>query len=670
MKQANARLGAWARLCVSLTRSARKCVSSAGRCVSSARMCVSLGATAALFTAVVSLPARGMSQLPQFDDLDLSPDGSHLLMIRASGEVYDVVVRNLATDEDLTLYAGDPDTGLVNWCRWGNLTRVVCSVRTYAPAPRIGQVTHTRLFAVDRDGKHLLPLVPKAKNRERWPQVWNAQVQDRVLSWLVEDDEHILIQLNRDHANRPSVYRLNIYDNNLIREYRPRTKVRRWYSTFDGKVRLAIGYENESTPVVYRVKGREMKRYTGPAYQSDIPPQPVGFSDDGKFVYMSMTNGQDRHALYKVEVETGAVVEEIFRDPDFDVFGGVIMHPESGEPVGVSYLAHHPRLVWFEPKLKALFTKIREQLPGAEMRLVSTDTGYDRFIVHSYGDIAPRYYLYDRPSGKLTLIGRDFLDLADEDVVDLVPVKYRTRDALDIPAYLATPKTAGPHPTILLPHGGPYSRDSAEFDGWTQYFINQGFAVLKPNYRGSVGYGESYMQAGYKQWGLKMQEDLMDGLQWLVDQGIADADRVCVVGASYGGYTALVSAYKYADRIACAVSLAGISDLEDMVIRMYNFDLAQRNRERIQDSKDLAANSPIRQVQSISVPVLLLHGKRDTVVRVKQSRRFAQALTKHGKPHRYVEQEQGDHFLSMASQREEFFEEVSAFLDEHISPGE
>jgi dipeptidyl aminopeptidase/acylaminoacyl peptidase len=175
------------------------------------------------------------------------------------------------------------------------------------------------------------------------------------------------------------------------------------------------------------------------------------------------------------------------------------------------------------------------------------------------------------------------------------------------------------------------------------------------------------MQAGYRQWGLKMQEDLMDGLTWLVGEGVTDPEKVCVVGASYGGYTALVSAYKFSDRVTCAVSMAGISDLEKMVERFYSFELVKRNRERIQPSAQLAANSPIHQVEAIRVPLLLLHGDRDTVVRVKQSRRMARALEESGKPFRYVEQANGDHFLSMESQRMEFFAELDRFLDEHLN---
>ncbi len=613
--------------------------------------------------------AAGLGSIPQFDDLNLSPDGKHLMMVRSSGEAYDLVVRNLEAGSDARLLQGGGDNGLINWCRWASDSRLICSVRYYLPAPRLGHIARTRLIAMDVDGSNRLGLVPRAKSLQRRPREWNAQVQDRIVSWLADDPEHVLVQLNRDRPNRPSVFRLNIYTNKLARVQRSRDKIRRWYATNQGDVRLAIGYRDERHPVIYRVDGHRLFEFSGLGFQSEIPPQPLGFSADQSEVFMSLANGEDRRGIYRVDMNTGKVVEALYRDPDFDVFGGIIAHPASGEPVGVSYLGHHPKLAWFDERLADLFGAIKAALPGSQMRLISSDVAYQRFVLKTYGGIGPRYYLYDRAGAAAKLIGLDYPELDDADVVDLEPVYYTTRDDLEIPAYLARPRGPGPFPTVLLPHGGPYARDSAEFDAWSQYLVNHGIAVLKPNYRGSVGYGEAYMQAGYQQWGLKMQEDLMDGLDWLVAEGIADPARVCVVGASYGGYTALVAAYKYTDKINCAVSLAGISDLEETVERLYNFDLAERNRERIQSGRELRANSPIRQVDSIDVPLLLLHGKRDTVVRVKQSRMFAAALERAGKPFRYVEQDNGDHFLSVTSQRKEFFVEMRDFLTEHLSPG-
>ena len=627
------------------------------------------GACAGLVLMSALAHGSGLKQLPRFDDIDLAPDGKHLLMVRAGAQVYDLVVRDLATAQDTTLYEGDLDKGLVNWCRWANEERIVCSVRSSLAAPRIGQITRTRLFAINADGSQFRFLVPKARNLERRPVEYEAQVQDRLVSWLMADRAHVLVQLKREVANRPSVYRLNIYDGSLVRVKRARGKVRRWYASHDGVVRMALGYRNESEPVLYAVEGRRLKAFDAPSFDSELPPQPLGFSTDLQSVYMSMTNGADRHGLYRVSLADRQVQEQLYTDPDFDVFGSLVLDPVTGEPSGVRYLAHHPEIRLFEPTLETVFDRVQTLLPGRRMKLLSADLSFNKLVFYSYGGVMPGYYLYEVSTDALSLIGLDYPAYESATVVDLQPVTYPTRDGLQIPAYLAVPPGPGPHPAVLLPHGGPYARDSAEFDVWTQFLVDRGIAVLKPNYRGSVGYGEAYMQAGYKEWGLKMQQDLLDGLHWMIDQGIALEQRACVVGASYGGYSAMVFAYKYADQIRCAVSLAGISDLVAMVRRLYGFDLVQRNRERIQEGGALKANSPLHQVENVGVPVLLVHGDRDSVVRVRQSRNMAKALAQAGKPHQYVELPGGDHGLSSNAQRTAFLAALESFLEQHLLSG-
>jgi acetyl esterase/lipase len=450
-----------------------------------------------------------------------------------------------------------------------------------------------------------------------------------------------------------------------------RQQVRRWYADGDGKVVLALGYIDGADPVMYRVDGRRLVDYDGPEWTSEIPPAPLGFSADGERVFMNMTNGTDRHGIYSVRYEDGAVLGPVYTDAQFDVFATLVQDPDSGEPTGLLYLGHHPRMVWFDPDVGALFDSIRAALPGRELGIVTNDARYRRFVLRSYGGIVPRFYLYDRTSGRTRLIGREYDGLDDATIVDLEPVSYPTRDGSAIPAYLAVPRDrpARKLPTILFPHGGPYARDSAEFDYWTQFFVDRGYAVLKPNYRGSIGYGEYFMRSGYRQWGLRMQEDLLDGLDWLIARGIADPDRVCVVGASFGGYSALVAAYKNSDRIRCAVSLAGITDLEKLVQRIQSFDLMERNLERIQSGRALRENSPVHQAENFAVPVLIVHGGQDTVVRTRQSRDLAELLRQLDKPVEYIEQPDGDHFLSGRRERVQFFDAMGRFLDRHLAPG-
>lgn len=611
--------------------------------------------------------ATGLGELPTLDDASLSPDGDHLLLLQSNGEAYDLAVEHVGTGERRVILATTPEQGLLNWCRWANNERIVCSTRTSSPMPRVGIVTATRMFAVNLDGSDLLPLIPKPRNMVGRVPSFSPQIQDRVISWLPEDPAHILVQLNRQNPNRPSVYRLDIYDNSLVRVRRARSQIRQWYADFEGNVRLGVGFRDQATPVVFRMKSMPAA-YAGEAFSSEIPPVPLGFSLDGQQIFMNMTDGSDRHGIYRVRYSDGAVLGTIHTDPDFDVFGSLVQHPETGEPVGVRYMRHHPHTVWFDQELATLFRSLERHVPGKHHQLISVDDDYKLFLFHAYGGISPGYFLVDRAAGKMIEVGRDYPNLNDDAVVDIVPVEYPSRDGSRIPGYLAVPKHAPGQrlPTVVLPHGGPYDRDSARFDPWVQYLNDLGIAVLKPNFRGSVGYGELFMQAGYRQWGKRMQEDLVDGIDWMVREGITDPDRICIVGASYGGFTALVSAYKYADRVRCVVSLAGISDLDRLVRRIQDFDLVTRNRDRIQSGDDLRANSPYRHAAAFSVPVLLVHGDQDTVVDVEHSREMADQLKLVDKSFKYIEQPGGDHFLSGGTQRRAFYAAMAEFLSTHL----
>lgn len=606
-----------------------------------------------------------LGELPQYDGFDLSPDGKHLLYNKSNGDTYDVWVRDVASGETKNVLPYSAKQGLVNWCRWANNERVLCSMRFYRGAGRTGKIIYTRLLAVNHDGTQQRQLIPKTKRLDRRPILYNAQLQDSVLSWLSSDPEHILMQLKRDDPNRPSIYRLNIYTNDLVRVRNPQSRIHRWFADGSGTVRLALGYKNQETPIMYAVNGRNLTKYPADPYSSEVPPAPLAFAPNGETVYMNMTNGEDRHGVYEVHVNTGAVVQKIFDDAEFDVFGQLILNQNG--PAGVRYQRHSAVTHWFDEKPKQYFDELTQRLPGTSLDILTSDSAFKTYVVVSHGGVVPKYYLVNSRVGKAVLIGAKFDSFTDDEVVDLQPVNFPSRDGLNIPGYLALPKGAnGATPFVLFPHSGPYARDSAEFDYWTQFFISQGYGVLKPNYRGSVGYGQIYMRAGYKQWGLRMQEDLVDGLDWLVERGQADPTRTCVVGASYGGYTALVAAYKFSEQINCAVSVGGIADLEKLVNRIYDFELVKRNRDRIQSSNQLRANSPLHQAEHIGVPVLLVHGDTDTVVAVQQARKFAKALKREGKPFEYIEQKGGDHFLSRQADRTQFFKALADFLEVHL----
>jgi dipeptidyl aminopeptidase/acylaminoacyl peptidase len=252
---------------------------------------------------------------------------------------------------------------------------------------------------------------------------------------------------------------------------------------------------------------------------------------------------------------------------------------------------------------------------------------------------------------------------------------YKARDGYEIPAFVTLPAGAGDKqlPMVVLPHGGPESRDVRCFDWLAQFLASRGYAVLQPQFRGSTGYGEAHRKAGYRQWGRLMQDDVTDGVKALIEQGIADPKRVCIVGASYGGYAALAGAAFTPELYACAVSINGISNLSAML----NFEEAYAGKESdsvrywkdhigLKTSPEVLSRSPARAATNVRAAVLLLHGVNDSVVPIAQSREMASALKSLGKAHTLIELPGEDHWLSRSDSRTRVLTEMEAFLATHL----
>jgi dipeptidyl aminopeptidase/acylaminoacyl peptidase len=316
--------------------------------------------------------------------------------------------------------------------------------------------------------------------------------------------------------------------------------------------------------------------------------------------------------------------------------------------------------------------------PGVAVRALSWNTTLDKLIVEVDSPQRPiEYYFLDRTTHAASKIGSAYPDLQSFDLGATQPYPYKARDGLEIPAYLTLPpgKTAKNLPLVMLPHGGPDARDEIRFDWLAQFFANRGYAVLQPNYRGSSGYGETFTKAGAHQWGLKMQDDLTDGVRKLVADGIADPKRVCIVGASYGGYAALAGAALTPDVYACAVSFAGVSDLQ----KMLGFERARGGKDsqsdsfwtsRIgstyEDTEQLRATSPAQHANQIKCPLLLMHGEGDTTVPIDQSEVMADAMKRAGKQVEFIRFAGEDHYFSLADTRIRFLKETEAFLQKNI----
>jgi dipeptidyl aminopeptidase/acylaminoacyl peptidase len=345
--------------------------------------------------------------------------------------------------------------------------------------------------------------------------------------------------------------------------------------------------------------------------------------------------------------------------------------------IGGISIEDQSRYVFFEPKLKSRWKSIENAFEGERIDLISTSADMMQFVVLVDGARGYRYELIDMNTARATPIGFVYDGL--EDSLPTTRITYEAADGLKIPAYLTLPagKPATRLPLVVLPHGGPRARDTADFDWWTQAIAAQGYAVLRPNYRGSLT-TQSFTEAGYGQWGRKMQTDLSDGVRYLARQGTIDPARVCIMGASYGGYAAMAGVTLDPGVYRCAVAVAGISDLRRMLIwekekefggshdgtRFWNRYMGVKGP----DDPLLDQISPIKHIDAVNVPVMLIHGKDDTVVAYEQSEYMLKALQKANKPVEMVTLKKEDHWLSRSETRLLMLQSSIAFLRKNNPP--
>jgi dipeptidyl aminopeptidase/acylaminoacyl peptidase len=351
----------------------------------------------------------------------------------------------------------------------------------------------------------------------------------------------------------------------------------------------------------------------------------------------------------------------------------------TGRINGASYIGDKFEYTYFDPSREQVQRGIEAAFPGTDAHAVSTSLAGDKMIVRSDAPKRPpTYYFLDRSTHQATKIASEYPALESDDLGEMRSYPYRARDGLAISAYLTLPPGRGSKdlPLIVMPHGGPDARDWLRFDWWVQFLANRGYAVFQPNFRGSKGYGRAFTDAGLHQWGLKMQDDITDGVKKLIADGVADPKRICIVGASYGGYAALAGATFTPDLYSCAVSFAGIGDLDRMLAwwgaRRGTINTSDasfwisRVGDPSEDADRIAATSPALHADQVKIPILLMHGANDTTVPIEQSEIERDALERAGKKVEFVKFDTDDHYFSLAATRIGMLTELQKFLHDNI----
>ena len=621
--------------------------------------------------ATEKLPVEAFASLPDLSSFKLSPSGEQVLFIgRYSTEEGDgtlVNLFNLNTGERSYVVQTDNKKFQINWVDWASDDKVLVSA--VFPAIRYGTpTTESRLMVKDLKTGKLRSVLSKSFYRglDRIPQF-----QDNVIDILPDDPDHILLSVSREQIHTATVYKINL--KNLKRKSYSRSKnnVDEWITDQQHRVRAGL-YWKDTDHRVYvkgteeKAKWRELTRFES---FSEDQVWPLGFDLDPNILYF-IAYHEGKKAIFKTDLRSETFTRElVFYHENYDVTGNLLYSKISGEVIGIQY-SNEGGYHFFDDEYEALQNGIDKALPDTENAVISMSADETRYVVKATSQTeAGVYYVGDRKAKSLSRVGRAYTELKPELMVEKVAFEYQARDGLNIEAFLSKPKSAEdkPLPTLIFPHGGPISFDDGGFDYWTQFFANRGYAVLQMNFRGSSGYGYDFMKAGLQNWGQAMQDDVEDGARALIDRGIADPEKICIVGASYGGYAALMGAVKTPDLYQCAVSFAGVTDVAYMVAASRRYTNYEVVKEQVGSNRKLLKQvSPVNHVDKIEVPVLLVHGDKDRSVRVKHSRMMNKRLQKAGKAVTYLEIENGDHFLSKNEHRIATFKAMDQFFAKHL----
>lgn len=623
-------------------------------------------AMAALARSQERLPLESFAQLESVSDIAISPDGRYLAAIAAVNHRRTVVILDRTKDSKPAASLGNDkrDEFDIDWCRWANSTRVLCGYR--GTASDLGQLYPvTRLAAMDADGKNIKILVQNTTTGD-------SQFQDQVIDWSPGTPDAVLVQAVApdDQERTPSVFELDVRTGHMRIRTRSRAPIRRFITDGHGQVRVGTGYDGKKIEYFARLDGhyewRQLAKFEAFSDHKGAL-EPFAVEPKSNILYGS-GDSDGRNALWKFDLEDRDEPQLIFGHPLVDVEGAI--QAKDGRMIGVTYHTEEPHAYYLDPYFESIATALSKALPGRFNEIVDMTQDQKTFVIRSSSDVdAGHWLIFDTVTGHLDGVSATYPDLPESKMAHMRWIHYPAKDGTPIPGYLTLPlgAKAGKLPLIVMPHGGPYYRDTFSFDFLRQFLANRGYAVLQMNFRGSSGYGSKWFYAAHQDWGGLTYSDIADATRWAVSEGIADPSRICIVGWSFGGYAALLGAVRDSQLYRCAVSIAGVSDLQQLISDERGFTGYEISKLQIgTDWEKLKRDSPRRHAQDTNIPVLLVHGSRDYTVPEHHSDDMASALKRAGKKYQYVEIEGGSHQLWREAERIKLLQSVEKFLADNL----
>lgn len=619
---------------------------------------------------------------PKFTKATLSPDGSSLALLLAdTQDRLMLAVMDIATlvPKVLVHYA-DAD---VNNYHWVNSNRLVYDLSdrqvgdgdTYlAPG----------LFAINKDGSESRQLVERTtafvKERSMAKiQPWNTfffdvnygQVTDEIFVTQVtnpyEKDHHSynLIRLNTMTAQATSIPRPG--------------EVSEWLIDKQGVPRIAMTFDKNLSAMHYKDSASDnWKKLAEFESLSEAAFTPLFLAPDGTLL-VTAQNGQDTSSVYRYDIQKKQMdAEPLVSLKGYDFSGRIIFNMQQNKLLGVHYETDAEGTFWLDPAMQKIQQKVDAALPGTVNHIsVAEKNASDIVLVYSFSDTVPgAWRLYNIKTDSLNMLALTRPSIKAADMAYKDPVRYTARDGLSIPAYLTLPKGKNKNlPMVVLVHGGPYVRGVHwRWDQNAQFLASRGYAVLEPEFRGSTGYGSKHFKAGWKQWGLAMQDDIADGTRWAIAQGYADPKRICIAGASYGGYATLMGLIKDPDLYQCGINWVGVTDINlmydvvwsDMGEQWEKYGMPVLVADQKKDAAQIKATSPLLLAERIKQPLLLAYGGSDLRVPIVHGNKFYSAVKNSNPKVEWVEYTEEGHGWRLLKNQVDFWGRVEKFLDQNI----
>lgn len=599
------------------------------------------------------IPLEDFFKNPERTSYNISPDGKYISFMAPYESRMNIFVQKTGSDK-VTRLTSETKRDIAGYY-WANNTRLLYINDN-------GGDENFALFGVDVNGKNEKCLT------------CFENVRTQIIDDLEDQPDFVIVGLNKRDAMVFDPYRLNINTGDMVMLAENPGNIQGWMTDHEGKLRVAMAIvDGVNTQLLYRDnEEEEFRPILTTSFKESMSPQ--FFTFDNKRLYATSNLNRDKSAAVIFDPVSATETEMLYENDSYDV-SSISYSRKRKVITAASYTSWKRERNFFDETTKKLFERLEKELKGYEISISASDKAEEKFIIRTYSDRSlGSYYFFDKKKDKLTKIQEVSPWIDENQMAEIKPIQYRSRDGLIIHGYLTLPKGVEPKnlPVVINPHGGPWARDNWGFNPEVQFLANRGFAVLQMNFRGSTGYGKAFWEASFKQWGLTMQNDITDGVYWLIEQGIADKDNIAIYGASYGGYATLQGLVVTPTLYAAGVDYVGVSNLFTFMqtIPPYWKPLLDMMYEMVgnpeTDKVQFEATSPAMNAHRIMAPLFVAQGAKDPRVNIAESDQIVEAMRKRGVEVEYMVKDNEGHGFRNEENRFDFYRAMEKFLAKHL----